>query len=146
MFKKPDFNDLFAKWQEQAQKEDPLRKPLRKIFDADIDSPDVYFMMDEIEGVQILRKQDKSNGQTRYAGTYAVLYKTDDADKFYLIMTRIEDEAEVDMDLQNGTEERDALIVCQYTPGVKGRIYMQGVSEETMQKIIDEYAGKKNYR
>ena len=142
MFKKPDFDELFAKWQEQAQKEDPLRKPLRKIFDADIDSPDVYFMMDEIGDVQILRKQDKSNDQTRYAGTYAILYKTDDADRFYLIMTRIEDEAEIDTDLQSGADEKDALIVCQYTPGVKGRIYMHGVPEETMQKIIEEYARK----
>ena len=140
MVRKSGFTDLFGKVKQNKSKEDPLRKPIMKIFDANIDSPDVFYRMDEIEGAQILRKFDKSGGEPRYAGTYQILFKTDEGDRFYLIMTRVENELPVDADLESLSDELDSLIVCRYAPGVRGRIYLYGVTEEAIKRITDQYA------
>lgn len=134
---------FWEKLRKNREKEDPLRNVVMRVFDADIDSPDVYFMMDEVGKDQILRKYDKSTGTRRYAGTYKILYKTNERDKFYLIMTRIQDELKVDDELQNISDELDVWIVCSYTPGIKGRIYLHGLPEETVSRITNEYARKR---
>ena len=128
------------------RKEDPLQKAVMKIFDPNIDSPDIFFMMDEVNGTQILRKYDKSTGEVRYAGTYEILYKTEDLDRFCLIMTRIENEKEVPVELQPLSEEYGAWIVAEYAPGVRGRIYLKGLPKEAVARIIDEYERKRNRR
>lgn len=130
----------------RRNKEDPLRKAVMKIFDPNIDSPDVFFRMKEIDGRQVLRKYDKSSGEVRYAGTYEILFKTEDLQRFCLIMTRIANEFPVPADLEALSEELDSWIVCEYTPGTHGRIYMKGLSEEAVQRIVDSYQKKRKRR
>ena len=93
-------------------KEDPLKNVIMKIFDPNIDSPDVFYKMDEIDDMQVLRKYDKSTGEVRYAGTYEVLFKTEDLNRLCLIMSRIANEKPVASDLTPLSEELGALIVC----------------------------------
>lgn len=128
------------------EKEDPLRKVVMKIFDPNIDSPDVFFKMDEIDDAQILRKYDKSSGEVRYAGTYEVLFKTEDLNRLCLIMSRIENEKPVDDDLTPLAEELGALIVCEYAPGTHSRIYLKGLSEDAVNRIVDKYEKKQRRR
>lgn len=124
-------------------RKDPLRDVVMKIFDANIDSPDVFFQMDEAEGKQILRKFDKSSGEVRYAGTYEILFKTEDLNRFCLIMTRTANEKEVDDDLQPLAEELDSWIVAEYYPGARGRIYLRNLPEEAVQRITEKYNKKR---
>ena len=124
------------------KREDPLRKTVMRIFDPNIDSPDVFFRMDEIDDIQILRKYDKSSGEVRYAGTYEILYKTEDLDRFCLIMTRAANEKEVPVDLEPLSDEYNAWIVCEYYPGVRGRIYLKGLPEAAVDRILAEYEKK----
>lgn len=126
------------------KKDDPLYNVVMKIFDPNIDSPDVFYQMDEVGDVQILRKFDKSSGEVRYAGTYEVLYKTEDLNRFCLIMTRIENEKEVPADLQPLSDEYGARIVCAYEPGARGRIYMKELPEAAVDRIVSEYEKKKS--
>ncbi|MGX8774152.1 MAG: hypothetical protein ACSW8G_03750 [Bacillota bacterium] len=128
------------------EKEDSLRKVVMKIFDPNIDSPDVFFKMDEIDDVQILRKYDKSSGEVRYAGTYEVLFKTEDLNRLCLIMSRIENEKPVADDLTPLAEELGALIVCEYAPGTHSRIYLKGLSEDAVNRIVDKYEKKQRRR
>lgn len=127
-------------------KRGPLSKAIMKIFDPNIDSPDVFFKMDEVDGVQILRKYDKSSGGVRYAGTYEILFKTEDLERFCLIMTRTANEWPVAMDLKPLSDENDAWIVCEYAPGTHGRIYMKGLSEEAIERVVRKYEKKQNRR
>ena len=124
------------------EKEDPLKNVIMKIFDPNIDSPDVFYKMDEIDDMQVLRKYDKSTGEVRYAGTYEVLFKTEDLNRLCLIMTRIPNEKPVDDNLTSLSEELGALIVCEYAPGTHSRIYLKGVSEEAVHRIVDKYEKK----
>ena len=124
------------------EKEDPLRKVVMKIFDPNIDSPDVFYKMDEIDDMQVLRKYDKSSGEVRYAGTYEVLFKTEDLNRLCLIMSRLTDEEHVPDDLKPVSDESDALIVCEYAPGTHSRIYLKGVSEDAVHRIVDKYEKK----
>lgn len=127
-------------------KKDPLRDVVMKIFDPNIDSPDVFFKMDEAEGNQILRKYDKSSGEVRYAGTYEILFKTEDLNRFCLIMTRIANEKPVDADLTPLGEELDAWIAAEYSPGTHGRIYLKALSQEAVERITGQYEKKLSKR
>ncbi len=127
-------------------KEDPLKNVIMKIFDPNIDSPDVFYKMDEIDDMQVLRKYDKSTGEVRYAGTYEVLFKTEDLNRLCLIMSRIANEKPVASDLTPLSEELGALIVCEYSPGTHARIYLKGVSEEAVHRIVDKYEKKQRKR
>ena len=128
------------------KKEDPLRKAVMKIFDPNIDSPDVFFKMDEIGDMQVLRKYDKASGDVRYAGTYEILFKTEDLNRFCLIMTRIANEYPVAPDLEPLSDELDAWIVCEYTPGTHGRIFVKGLPQEAVERITAQYEKKRSRR
>ena len=127
-------------------KKDPLRDVVMKIFDPNIDSPDVFFKMDEADGKQVLRKYDKSSGEVRYAGTYEILFKTEDLNRFYLIMTRIANEKPVDEDLVPLGEELDTLIAAEYSPGTHGRIYLKVLPQEAVERITKQYERKSRKR
>ena len=129
-----------------GNKNDPLYKAVMKIFDPNIDSPDVFFKMDEKDGVQILRKYDKSAGEPEYAGTYEILYKTEDLDRLCLIMTRVANEKDVPACLQSLTEELDALIIIEYAPGTHGRIYLKPLPQTAVERIEEEYRKKQKRR
>lgn len=123
-------------------KKDPLRDVVMKIFDPNIDSPDVFFKMDEMDGKQILRKYDKSSGEVRYAGTYEILFKTEDLKRFCLIMTRIANEKPVDADLTPLGEEYDTWIAAEYSPGTHGRIFLKPLPQEVVMRITEKYEKK----
>lgn len=123
-------------------KKDPLRDVVMKIFDPNIDSPDVFFKMDEMDGKQILRKYDKSSGEVRYAGTYEILFKTEDLNRFCLIMTRIANEKPVDADLVSLGEEYDTWIAAEYSPGTHGRIFLKPLPQEVVMRITEKYEKK----
>ena len=36
-------------------------------------------------------------------------------------------------------EEMNELVVAEYYPGVMSRVYLKGLSNETMQSVVDEY-------
>ena len=118
-----------------------------RLMDMDNTSPDIFFMMDEIEDIQILRKYDWSGQLPQYCGTYEVLYKTERYGRFCLIMRRIMNEWKVapHHTISSG-EELETCIVMEYYPGTQGRIFMRGLSEETMQQIIQEYTAVLNRR
>ena len=128
------------------KKEDPLRKAVMKIFDPNIDSPDVFFKMEEIEDRQVLRKYDKSSGEVRYAGTYEILFKTEDLNRFCLIMTRIANEYPVAPDLEPLADELDSWIVCEYMPGTHGRIFARRLPQEAVERITEQYEKKQTRR
>ena len=122
----------------------PGNTVMRRYMDPDYLTPDVYFMMDEIKGRQILRKYNKSSGETVYAGTYLVIYKTEEAGRLFLIMKRVRDERFVPDEYANDTEhEQDTFLVSEYYPGTHMRIYLRGLNAQEMDRIVKEYEFKK---
>ena len=124
---------------------DPSVNLLLRLMDLDGTSPDIFYMMDEIDRVQILRRYDWSGQLPQYTGTYEVLYKTNERDHFYLIMRRIANEMSVAPHLMPlSDEEMKSYIAVEYYPGTQGRIFTRALSEETMKRIINEYIAKEN--
>ena len=119
----------------------------RRICDPDFLTPDIFFNMDEIGERQVLRKFHKASGSPVYAGTYQVIYKTSEGDRFYLIMRRIRNEWGVPPELENKAEfEENTFIVAEYYPGTHSRIYLKGLSEGALDRIIKKYERKTRKR
>ena len=115
----------------------------RRIWDPDFLTPDIFFSMDEIKNRQVLRKYHKGDGRPVYAGTYHIVYKTSEGDRFYLIMRRIRNEWSVPPELENKDELKEkTFIVAEYYPGTHGRIYLKGLSEQALDRIIKKYERK----
>ena len=124
----------------KQRNKDPSVNPFLRLMDMDQTSPSIFFMMDEVGDMQILRKYDWSEELPVYCGTYEVLHKTELYRKFCLIMRRIRDESRVPpAHAMLSDEEMQSLIVMEYYPGTQGRIFMRGLSEAAMQQIVDEY-------
>ena len=133
--------DKYAEY--KANKANPTDAVFRRLWDPNFLTPDVYFNMDEIKGRQILRKYNKSSGEPVYVGTYLIIFKTEDLNKFCLIMKRIKDEREVPPQFANDTEfEPDTYIVAEYYPGIHSRIYLRGLSNEALDRVIKKYEQK----
>lgn len=133
--------DRYAEY--KANKSNPTDAVFRRLWDPNYLTPDVYFVMDEIKGRQILRKYNKSSGNQVYAGTYLIIFKTEDEQKFCLIMKRIEDEREVPEEYANDEEfEENTYIVSEYYPGIHSRIYLRGLSDQALARIIKKYEQK----
>ena len=115
----------------------------RRIWDPDFLTPDVFFTMDEIKNRQVLRKFHKGSDIPVYSGTYHVIFKTDDVDRFYLIMRRIKNEWAVPSEYENKDEfEENTYIVAEYYPGTHSRIYLKGLSEEGLRRVVEKYERK----
>ena len=115
----------------------------RRYMDPDFLTPDVFFMMDEIKGRQILRKYNKASGMTVYAGTYHVIFKTEDMGRFCLIMRRIKNEWPVPEEYMDLSElEQNTYIVSEYYPGTHMRIYLRGLGEAALDRVVKEYERK----
>ncbi len=115
----------------------------RRYMDPDFLTPDVFFMMDEIKGRQILRKYNKASGAPVYAGTYHVIFKTEDMGRFCLIMRRIRDEWPVPEEYMDLSElEQNTYIVSEYYPGTHMRIYLRGLGAAALDRVIKEYERK----
>ena len=121
----------------------PSVNPYMRMIDPDLGMPDIFYMMDEIGRTQILRKYTVGDDQKVlpcYCGTYEILYKTERAGRFCLIMHRCPDEWQVsEHHRMEGEEEMRSLIVAEYYPGVLCRIYLKGLSRETVESITEEF-------
>ena len=113
---------------------------VRMVVDPDYRSPDVFYAMDEVKQKQVLHRFDKSSGAPVYTGTFQVLYKTEDMDRFCLIMRRIRDRWRVPAEYKDSYEqERSTFIVAQYYPGVQSRIYLKGLGAEALERVVAKY-------
>ena len=138
---------LLDKYAELVERGRTSRHPNRlmamRLFDPNFASPDIFYTMDEIGRMQILRKYDKATGNPLYLGTYHIMYKTQDLDRFCLIMKRIENEWRVPKEYIDPTElEPNTYVIAEYYPGTHGRIYLRGLSAESINRIIDKYERK----
>ena len=115
----------------------------RRLLDPNYGTPDVFYCMDEIKGRQVLHRFDKASGVPVYTGTFRVLYKTEDMDRFCLIMKRIQDMWRVNEHKYSYELEKDVLTVAQYYPGTESRIYMKGLDDAAMERIISRYEKKR---
>ncbi|MBE6029125.1 MAG: hypothetical protein E7226_03120 [Clostridiales bacterium] len=115
----------------------------RRIWDPNFLTPDIFFVMDEIGEKQVLRKFHTTSGVPAYCGTYHVIFKTEDMDRFCLIMRRIRNEWAVSAEYENKTEfEENTYIVAEYYPGTHSRIYLKGLSEQALDRVIRKYECK----
>ena len=111
----------------------------RRQLDPDYMSPDVFYAMDEVDGKQILHRFDKSGGAASYTGTFRILYKTEDLGRFCLIMKRVRNFWSVEEHKDSYELEKDMLTVAEYYPGVQSRIYLRGLDEKAMKRVIEEF-------
>ena len=103
-------------------------------------TPDVFYAMEEEKGRQVLHRFDKSPGAPVYTGTYRILFKTEDMDRFCLIMKRVRDRWRVPEEHRASYElERGVFIVAQYYPGTECRIYLKGLGEQAMRRVVARY-------
>ena len=115
----------------------------RRIWDPNFLTPDVFFVMDEVKDRQVLRKYHTTSGVPAYCGTYHVIFKTEDMNKFCLIMRRIRNEWAVAEEFENKSEfEENTFIVAEYYPGTHSRIYLKGLSEQALDRVIRKYERK----
>lgn len=113
---------------------------VRRVVDPNYQTPHVFYAMDEIKGRQVLHRFDKSSGAPEYTGTFQVLYKTEDMEKFCLIMRRIRDMWRVPEAYRGSYEsERGIYVVAQYYPGTESRIYLKGLGERALQRVVAKY-------
>lgn len=121
----------------------PNRIMTRRFWDPDFLMPDTFFVMDEVKGRQILRMYNTSSGKPVYAGTYLVIFKTEDMNRFCLIMKRIKNEWKVPAEYVDRSElEQDTFVVAEYYPGTHCRIYMRGLGEQAVDRIVKKYEQK----
>ena len=132
---------MFEKLRKKSRK--PSVNPYMRFMDIDFDTPDIFYVMDEIGEKQILRKYDKSSGGFEYCGTYQVLYKTERFSRHFLIMRRIANERPVPPEHHAVSgEEYETRVVAEYYPGLMCRVYLKGVSESMMQELTEDYQKK----
>ncbi len=126
-----------------AGKKNPSDTVFRRIWDPDFLTPDDFFVMDEIGKKQILRGYVKGAGNPVYIGTYHIIFKTSEGDRFYLIMHRIKDEWRIpEKYTERAKAEKKVFIVAEYYPGTHSRIYLKGLGEETIDRIVKKYERK----
>ena len=124
----------------RQKNKDPSVNPYLRMMDPDIGMPDMFYMMDEIGRVQVLRRFQKREDDFVYCGTFEVLHKTERGRRFCVVMRRRKDERLVPPEHAiESPEELNALVVAEYYPGVMSRIYLRGLGQNTMQSVVDEY-------
>ncbi len=127
----------------KANYKNPNNTVYRRVWDPNYLTPDVFFVMDEIKRKQILRKYHKGTVEPIYLGTYLIVYKTEDLGKFCLIMKRIKNEWRVPQEYVDDSElEADAFVVAEYYPGTHSRIYLKGLGEQAVERIVAEFERK----
>ena len=112
----------------------------RMLVDPNYRTPDVFYAMEEIRQRQVLHRFDKSSGAPVYTGTFQILFKTEDMDRFCLIMRRIRNRWKVPAEYQDSYEqEKSTFVVAQYYPGVQSRIYLKGLGAEALERVVAKY-------
>ena len=133
--------DKYAEY--KANKAAPMDAVFRRLWDPNFLTPDIYITMDEKKGRQILQKYNKASGSPVYAGTYLIIFKTEDLEKFCLIMKRVKDEKPVPPEYANDAEfEPNTYIVSEYYPGIHSRVYLRGLSDDALARVIKKYEQK----
>ena len=116
---------------------------VRRVVDPNYQSPDVFYAMEELKGRQFLHRFDKSSGVPEYTGSFRILYKTEDLDRFCLIMKRTRNRWNVPDNYKESYElEEGKFIVAQYYPGTESRIYLKGLGEKAMQRVVAKYESR----
>ncbi|MGX8773989.1 MAG: hypothetical protein ACSW8G_02910 [Bacillota bacterium] len=132
----------------KRRNKNPSVNPYLRLMDMDNTSPSTFFMMDEIDRTQVLRRYDWSDTLPQYCGTFEVQFKTEKDNRFYIIMRRIANEPHLTTRrTPPAKDELGTSMVMEYYPGTQGRIFTRGLSEEKMQQIVHEYiryVGRKN--
>ena len=119
---------------------DPVTK---RWIDPNYGTPDVFYMMDEIKGRQVLHRFDKSTGVAMYTGTFRVLFKTEDMGDFCLIMRRVRNHWRVAGEYEDSYElEKGVYIVARYHPGLQSRIYLKGLQGPALERVVAKYEGR----
>lgn len=129
------FRDKLEKYR---KKPDPLEQAVMRILDPSRDSPDIFYKMDEIDGVQVLRKFDESSGERLYCGTYEVLYTDERYDMECIILRRIANEEPVLTD-DNMRDEWGKLIFARYVPAYGFRILLYKLPDATAAWLKEQY-------
>ena len=129
---------LSDKLEKLRKKPDPLEHLVMRMFDPSMDSPDIFYKMDEADGVQVLRKFDESSGKPQYRGTYEVLLKEERYDMHCIVLRRIANE---DIILTDDTmqEELGELILAQYVPAYGHRLLLRDIPDSTAAWLKAEY-------
>ncbi len=115
---------------------------VRRVMDPNYLTPDVFYAMDEEGKSQRLHRFDKSSGVPVYTGTFHIMFKTEDMNRFCLIMTRIEDKWRIPEDHRDPEAdemERKVFIAAEYYPGTQGRIYLRGLSGPALERVVARY-------
>lgn len=120
------------------KKPDPLKHAVMRIFDPSMDSPDIFYQMDELDGTQILRKFDESSGKPVYRGTYEVLYLTKRYDLHCIVMRRTANE-EVILEDDTMQQELGELLLASYTPAPGRRLLLSELPESTAKWLMEDY-------
>lgn len=123
----------------RRKSKDPSVNPYMRLIDPDLGMPNVFYMMDEIGRVQVLRKYLKEDDLISYCGTFEILYKTEKGGRFCLVMRRRPDEWAVRPEHRLVNDDMESLIIAEYYPGVMSRIYLKGLPEDTVKTIADDY-------
>ena len=124
----------------KERNKDPSVNPYLRLMDMDNSSPEIFYMMDEIGDMQILRRYDWSDTLPKYTGTFEVLHKTEVSRRFCIVMRRLANEWNVAPEHKiRSAEELKMCIVMEYYPGTQGRIFMRGLSDGMMQTVVEEY-------
>ena len=84
---------------------------VRRVVDPNYLSPDVFYAMEEIKGKQFLHRFDKSSGAPEYTGSFRILYKTEDLDRFCLIMKRTRNRWKVSNNYKDSYELEEGVFV-----------------------------------
>lgn len=127
----------------KANYKNPNNTVYRRVWDPSYLTPDIFFVMDEVKRKQILRKFRKGPVEPIYLGTYLIIYKTEDMGRFCLIMKRIKNEWRVPQEYVDESElEEDTFVVAEYYPGTHSRIYLKGLGEQAVERIVTEFERK----
>ena len=135
------FLDRYAEL--KANTNNPNDTVFKRIWDPNFLTPDDFFIMDEIGKKQILRAYNKASGVPVYIGTYHVVYKTEDMGRFCLIMRRTKNEWRIpEAFAERAKAEKGIFIVAEYYPGTHSRIYLKGLGEAAIDRIVKKYERK----
>ena len=127
----------------RQKNKDPSVNPFLRMIDPDLGMPDMFYMMDEVGRIQVLRRYQKREDGFVYCGTFEVLHKTERERRFCVVLRRRPDELRVPPEFAMASpEERNVLVVAEYYPGVMSRIYLKKLPQTMMQSVVDEYVDR----
>ena len=123
------------KLEKYRKKPDPFETMVKSIFDPDINSPDIFYKKDDLDGMTILRKYDKSSGKPVYRGTYEVLLTEERYEMQCIALRRVANE---DVVLEDSRDDWNKVILARYEPIYGGRIVLHELPEATGKWMMEQ--------